>query len=236
MMERTKVYDLPTRLFHWLFAGGFAVAFMIAEFADDDSEIFSYHMLVGLLLVALVGLRLIWGLVGSRYARFSSFRLRPAKLLTYFTDLLKGRSARELGHNPASSWAAVIMLALALGLGLTGYLMTASGGDPERWEDLHELMANAFLFVVIAHVGGVVLHTLRHRDQIGFSMLSGNKRPIAGEEGIPHSHIGAGVIFIALVGALVLQLYAHYDRQTSRLDFFGSTLQLNHPESEDHDD
>lgn len=74
-MKTTKVYDLPTRIFHWLFAATFVGAFFIAKVIDDDSPSYVFHMLLGLVLVLTVALRVVWGVVGSRYARFSSLSL-----------------------------------------------------------------------------------------------------------------------------------------------------------------
>src|SRR5690606_17310379 len=125
---------------------------------------------------------------------------KPRSLFSYFKSILQGKSLTTIGHNPASSWAALLMLALAVGLGITGYLMTSSGST-EIWEDAHELMAKAFLIVAIAHVAGIVLYTFRHKDLIGLSMVHGKKRSIEGEEGIPHYHRGAAALLLSLVVA-----------------------------------
>ncbi len=228
-MEKTKVYDLPTRIFHWLFAALFLGAFFIVKAIDDDSPAYAYHMLFGLVLALTVVLRIVWGFVGSRYARFSSFALRPSDLFQYFKQFVTGKTARTLGHNPASSWAAIIMMMLALGLALTGYGMT-SGGNKEVLEDVHELLANTFIIVVIAHVAGVILHTLRHRDWIGLSMVNGKKQSIEGETGIGRSHRGVALLFLVIVGAFVFHLSKNYDARTQSLNLFGSTLALSEPE------
>lgn len=231
-MKKTKVYDLPTRLFHWLFAGLFLSAFFIAKVIDDDSPSYSYHMLLGLILGMIVVLRIIWGFVGSKYARFSSFALKPNYLIHYFKQLMSGKTARTLGHNPASSWAALIMMALAIGLGLTGYLMT-SGVNKEVFEDIHELLANTFIIVAIAHVAGVILHSVRHKDWIALSMISGKKQTIEGQHGIERSHPGVALLFLMLIGAFVFHLTRNYDAQSQMLHLLGSTLQLG--EAEKHD-
>lgn len=231
-MKKTKVYDLPTRLFHWLFAGLFLSALLIAKVIDDDSPSYSYHMLLGLILGMVVFLRIIWGFIGSKYARFSSFALKPNHLIQYFKQLISGKTARTLGHNPASSWAALIMMALAIGLGLTGYLMT-SGVNKEVFEDIHELLANTFTIVAIAHVAGIILHSVRHKDWIALSMISGKKQTIEGQHGIERSHRGVALLFLILIGVFVFHLTRNYDAQSQKLHLFGSALQLG--ESENHD-
>lgn len=226
-MKKTRVYDLPTRLFHWTFAATFLGAFFIAKAIEDNSPLYSYHMLLGLVLVAIVGFRIFWGLIGSRYARFSSFALKPKDLVLYFKNLFSTKTDQRLGHNPASSWAALIMMGLALGLGLTGFLMTSGiEGGKENFEDLHELLANAFIIVVISHVVGVVFHTLRCRDQLGFSMISGKKQAVDSESGIRHSYKAAAVIFVIALAVFIFHLHKNYDPHTQSLKLFGNTLQL----------
>ncbi len=100
-MRSTLIYDLPTRLFHWLFSGLFLLSFAIAKTIDDESLVFSYHMLSGLVLGSLVVWRLIWGFVGSEHARFSGFSLNPLHLKDYFLGILSGSKIRWPGHIPA---------------------------------------------------------------------------------------------------------------------------------------
>lgn len=230
-MRGTQVFDWPTRLFHWLFAGIFVMAFLITKTIDDESPGFAYHMLLGLLLAGIVVLRVIWGLIGSRYARFSSFALNPFDLMSYFKRLLGSKPEAELGHNPASSWAALVMMALALGLAWTGYAMT-NGGDQETLEDVHELFANAFAITAILHVAGVFFHAHKHRDAIGMSMVDGKKRAVAGQVGIKNSHPVIGLVFLILVGVSGFYLYTHYDKTTQGLSLLGKNLQLGEAENE----
>ena len=233
-MKTTRVYDWPTRILHWLFAGSFVAAFFIAKSFDDESAYFPVHMLLGLALVGVVSLRVVWGFIGSRYARFSSFRLRPADLVTYLKNMLGGKGERFLGHNPASSWAAITMMALTLALGITGYLMTAVGNQ-ELIEEVHELLANAFFVVVVAHVAGVLLHTMIHRDWIGLSMIHGGKRPVEQEPGIARNHWAVGLLVLSMAGGFFVHLYQNYDPTRQTLNLIGTTLQLGEAEENERD-
>lgn len=229
-MRQVLVYDFPTRVFHWLFAGFFITAFAIANLVDDDSARFSLHMLAGLGMVFVIVLRLIWSLVGTRHARLTDLALNPAQLIAYFKGMfLKGMaspgSRRWIGHNPASSWAAVAMVGLALGLGTTGYLM-ATGGENDALKEAHELMANAFLVVVLLHIAGVVVHVLRHRDHLESSMVTGRKQARADDQEQVRSIPVAGAAFVVLTGLFMGYLLQHYDAQARSLDLFGTTLQL----------
>lgn len=230
-MKNQLVYDLPQRLFHGLFALLFISAFAIAKTIDDDSPLFSYHMLAGLLLGFTVLLRIIWGFVGARYSRFSSFALHPKDLADYFLGILSGSKRKWVGHNPASSWATLSMFGLALGLGLTGYLMAS--GDKETYEDIHELMANGFLVVVLLHVAGVVLHGFRHQDGIAMSMVNGAKSDVSDTEAISSARPGIALLFVGMVLTFGIYLVGSFNIQAQTLDLFGTTLQLGESENDD---
>lgn len=229
-MRSTLVYDLPTRLFHWLFSGLFLLSFIIAETVDDESLVFSYHMLSGLLLGGLVIWRIVWGFIGTEHTRFSGFNLNPIHLKDYFVGMLSGSKKHWLGHNPASSWAAAAMFILALGLAITGYLM--STGNKEAFEDVHELMANTFIVVVILHVAGVILHSIRHQDAIALSMVDGKKVAAGQSDAIPSSRRLAAIMLLALVISGGLYLFKNFDSQNRTLRIFGQTLQLGENENE----
>jgi cytochrome b len=226
---RTRlVHDWPTRLFHWMFAGFFLATFSIANFAEH-SRVFPLHMLAGLMLAALVVFRLLWGVVGTRYARFDSFALHPARLAEYFRAIFGGGGKKWLGHNPASSWAALLMLGLAAGLAITGLLM-ASGRDREVYEDLHELLANAFFALVILHIAGIILHSLRHRDGFAKSMLDGHKQGATDAPAIAHSRPVAGIVLLGSLAAFGVYLLRGHDPVSGTLAVFGTTLQLGEAE------
>lgn len=228
-MRSTLVYDLPTRLFHWLFSGLFLSSFIIANTVDDDSQVFTYHMLSGILLAGLVLWRIIWGVVGSKYARFSGFNLNLWDLKDYLLGILSGAKKRWTGHNPASGWAAIIMLLLVLGLAGTGYLMTTE--YKEAFEDVHELMANAFIIVVILHIAGVVLHSFRNGDAIALSMIDGKKAFGESRDAISSNHRLAAMLLIALVASGALYLFKNFNSQQGSLRFFGQDLQLGEAEA-----
>ena len=224
-MRDVQIYDAPTRVFHWLFAGFFTAAFAIANLVDDESARFSLHMLAGLCMLFVLLLRIVWSLVGTRHARASDLVLNPARLFGYFRDMASGRGKEWAGHNPASSWAAVTMACLALGLGITGTLM-ATGGEPGQIAELHELLANGFLVVVLLHLGGVLLHALRHRDRLPSSMITGSQQLHADGHTPVRSMPLAGLAFLALTLLFIGHLWRTYDAQARTVDVFGITLQL----------
>jgi cytochrome b len=250
-MKKLLAYDLPLRIFHWLFALLFVTAFVMGKTVDDDSSLFSYHMMAGLSIGFILTLRVVWGFIGTVYSRFSSFRLKPSELITYFKDLFTTKTKRWMGHNPASSFAAILMFVLTIGLMITGIYMSHPAYH-ELFEELHEIFANLFLIIVIAHIGGIIIHHLRHKDSIFLSMINGKKDPVEGQSEISTSKKLAGVLFGGLFGLWVLFLSLNFDTNQRSLTFFDTTFQIgeqaedqsedsgttrdNEEEHEEHDD
>lgn len=168
--NRTLVWDLPTRVFHWVLAASFAGAFVTA----DSERLRDLHMLLGYTAAGLIAFRLLWGIVGTRYARFASFPLAPRAALDYLKSLLALSPRHYFGHNPAGSWAIVALLALIASTALTGWAYALEIG-PEWLEDLHEGLANATLALVIVHVVAVVASSLLHRENLVRAMVNGYK-------------------------------------------------------------
>lgn len=231
MKNRNKlVYDLPMRIFHWLFAGYFIFAFTIAKTADSESITFSYHMLAGITVGFLVILRLIWGVIGSKHSRFKSFPLQPKELFTYLSDVRSGKEKLWSGHNPASSWAAIIMMLFALSLVGTGILMGT--GFKEDFEDIHEIFAYGFLITALSHIAGVVIHSLRHKDNIALSMIDGKKLQAQEGDVIPHSNRMAGLLFLGAVFLFVIFLAKNFDTNRKILNVFGTQIELGEKEND----
>jgi len=232
-MSTVRVYDLPTRVFHWSFAGLFATAYAIANLVDDESARFAWHMLAGLLLGVAVLLRLAWGVVGTRHARWSDLSLDPRQLAAYLKGVVAGGGRRWAGHNPASSWAALAMVGMALGMAGSGLAM-AAGVAPEWVEELHELVANTFLAVALLHVAGLLLHALRHRDGLPASMVTGRKRDLPAEVTAVRARGVAALLMLGVLASAGVGLARAYDPATRRLDLFGTRLVLGEDGGEGH--
>jgi cytochrome b len=180
------VWDPLIRIFHWSLAGFFLLAYV----TEDD--MLTMHVYAGYAVAGLVVFRLIWGIIGTRHARFSDFVTGPAEFRRYLGQLVIGRAPRYLGHNPAG---AAMIIALLFGVALTAFtgmaMIAGEGSGPlagtlfanlpdEALEDVHEFLANFTLFLVVAHVVGVLVSSLLHRENLVKAMLTGRKR--AGEE------------------------------------------------------
>lgn len=224
-MNAVRIYDLPTRVFHWSFAVLFAGAYAIANLVDDESARFAWHMLTGLLLGVAVVLRLVWGFIGTRHARMSDLRLNPGQLVGYLKGVVTGGAQRWAGHNPASSWAALAMVTLALGLVGTGLAM-ASGAAPEWVKEIHELVANTFLAVALLHVAGLAVHVVRHRDGLPLSMVNGRKHDLPADERDVQARPVIAFLMLAVLAVAGGFLIQGYQPATGTLDVFGTRLVL----------
>lgn len=193
MTKKILVWDAPVRVFHWLLVLSFFGAFLSAE-----SERWRLvHVTLGYTVGGLVAFRLLWGLLGTRYARFSSFVRGPQALGRYLRSLLFGKPEHSVGHNPAGALAIVLLLALSLLTVGVGWLSYNDIGG--HWlEELHEGAANLMLAVVGVHVAGVVVAGWLHRENLVRTMITGRKQ---GEpaEGIRWSWWPLGLLLLLAV-------------------------------------
>jgi len=168
---RVLIWGLPVRVFHWALVVSFAGAYLLSE----TERLRNIHVMFGYTVLGLVAFRLIWGFVGPRYARFRSFLFSPRETLDYVRSLFRHADRRFLGHNPAGSLAIWAILGLAALTGITGYATYNDiGGDAV--EEIHEILANSWLWVVAIHIGGVILGSLLHRENLVDAMITGYKR------------------------------------------------------------
>lgn len=191
--QTIRVWDLPVRVFHWMLAGCFAGAYLLG----DTERWRNVHVTLGYTVLALIAFRLLWGFVGTRHARFRSFAYCPRTAVRHLRDEVAGRAPRYLGHNPAGSWAVYGLLVLGVATGVTGYLGYNEVGG-EAFEEVHEVLANAWLVLVALHVLGVVFSSVMQRENLVRAMITGRKRgPGDGVE--PRSLRGLGVGLAAAV-------------------------------------
>jgi cytochrome b len=204
MTERVLVWDAPTRVFHWLLAASFAGAFLTA----DSERLRDLHVLLGYTMLGLIGFRLVWGLIGTRYARFRSFLFSPREMVHYLRSLLRrspghhlGQNAGHyLGHNPAGSLVIFLLLALGIVIGASGLAVYNDWGG--GWlEELHEGAAFAMLGLVCVHIAGVLVSSLLHRENLVRAMITGRKLGEPGQ-GIRRSHALVAALVLATVTAL----------------------------------
>jgi len=179
-----RVWDPLVRIFHWSLVGAFAIAWL----AED--EWMTLHSYAGYLIGGLLAFRLIWGIVGSRYSRFTDFVKSPGAVFGYLKDLSKFKARRYIGHNPAGG-AMIVVLLLSLLTTVTSGMLAygATGAGPMSalfvssafygcdWcEELHEFFANFTLLLVVVHLGGVLFESLLHKENLVRAMFTGIKK------------------------------------------------------------
>lgn len=235
--QAVRVWDLPTRLFHWLFALSFTVAFITHE----SDRYLDLHVYAGYGFFGLLLFRLLWGFIGNEYARFRSFLFTPAQTLGYLKSLSQGRPAHYVGHNPAGAWAIYLLLALGALVAGSGLLTlgVAEGQGPlaaffapergEWWEEIHEVVSFFMLFVIGVHLLGVLVSSVLHKENLVRAMITGNKpgaesdeQPAEARRGGRHSLLTWAVLLTLVLGSgTYFQGYAsddddddHHPRQT----------------------
>jgi cytochrome b len=182
--QKIKVWDPLIRLFHWSLVGAFAVAWL------TEDEWMELHANAGYLIAGLLLFRLVWGVLGTRYARFSDFVKSPTKVMAYLRDLFQLRAERTIGHNPAGGAMIVALLITLLITTITGLLAHgATGAGPlagilfsntaygsEFFEEMHEFFAHFTLVLVMLHLLGVGFGSLLHGENLVRAMFTGSKR------------------------------------------------------------
>lgn len=187
------VWDAPVRVFHWLLVLSFAGAYLTSE-----SERWRLvHVSLGYTMGGLVAFRIVWGLVGTRYARFSNFVRGPVAVIRYVQALLNGKPEHHIGHNPAGAVAIVLLLLSSLAIVVSGWAVYNDVGG-SLLEELHEVVSTLMLAVVAVHVAGVVMASRMHKENLVLSMLTGKKEG-ASVQGIRRAWLGLAILILAAV-------------------------------------
>lgn len=194
-----RVWDPLVRVFHWSLVAVFALAWLTAE--GDET----WHEWAGYAAAGLIGIRLVWGLVGPRYARFAQFVRSPKATLCYLRAMIGGREPRYIGHNPAGAAMIVALLVTMSATAFTGWLMAEPAriamlpelpqivapafADSDDYgegrarregggavKEAHEVLANLMLALVLVHVAGIGFASWRTRENLPRAMVTGQKR------------------------------------------------------------
>lgn len=181
---KTPVWDLPTRLFHWLL-----VLLVIVSFATGNigGNAMQYHARSGFVILALLLFRLVWGVLGSQPSRFKTFLKGPAAVLRYAATTLRREPECHLTHNPLGGWSVAALLTVLLVQAGTGLFANddiftegplygwVSKGTSDWITEAHEVNAGIIVALVVLHVAAVLFHLIYKRDNLLVSMLTGDK-------------------------------------------------------------
>ena len=218
MKNKINVWDPLVRIFHWTLV----VAFIIAYFTAEEEN--PVHIYSGYVVLGLITFRVLWGIIGTKYARFSNFLYSPAAVVQYIKGLIGNKPEHYLGHNPLGGWMIMALLLCLFVVTLSGLKLYAveegrgplaanSGGlslisnayadrdeededddDDNRsttehegrshhsekegekfWEEIHDASTDIMLFLILLHIGGVILSSYMHKENLVRSMVTGVK-------------------------------------------------------------
>ncbi len=169
-MNKSYIWSLPTRAFHWLFVVGILVAFL-----TDDEHLLNYHAIVGYALLILLAFRIFWGFFGPKYSKFKDF---PTNELKPYSSTVFNKESKYIGHNPAASYVMIIMLVCTFliiltgvltygiqeGKGLLGFLNETYFKNMKSIDNIHEFFANFFIFLIVLHLAGIVVDKFLHKE------------------------------------------------------------------------
>jgi len=190
-----RVWDLFVRSFHWSMVAAILICFV----TEDDALLL--HVVAGYYVAGIIGLRILWGFVGPEHARFSDFLFPLRTVVAYARDLIRLRSKRYIGHSPAGGLSVLALMITIAAVVWTGHIayqgdetqlaaVTASlfaapaaardddeeDGRGEAAKELHEALSNVLLLLIAVHIGGVLWASYAHRENLAWSMVTGEKR------------------------------------------------------------
>ncbi len=208
---RILVWDLPTRLFHWMLVVLVAVSFVTGKTGGTAMQ---YHEWSGVAILALILFRVLWGLFGGIPSRFSSFIRGPRKVFGYARSLLGNGHQPYLGHNPMGAWSIIAMLAVLLiqvGTGLfanddiltEGPLYHLVSKDASDWlTRIHHINRSILIGLIALHLAAIVFYWLVKRENLMLPMITGRKSWHEAVDLVPGSPVKA--LLLAAVTAAVV--------------------------------
>lgn len=178
-----KIWDLPTRIFHWTLVFGMGFLWLSAELGGLWMD---WHMQAGILMLALIIFRIIWGFVGSDTSRFSSFIKSPAHSIHHLKELKDGGTAYYAGHNPLGAWMVVFLLVGILLQALSGLFVSddilvegplyglVAESTAGALTGFHHIWFNILLLAAVVHIFTLGFYKIRKRTNLIKAMVSGS--------------------------------------------------------------
>ena len=209
-MEKRMIWDIPTRLFHWLLVASLSIQYATAEWMDDAMQ---WHFYVGYFTIGLVIFRLIWGFIGPVHARFRHFLKGPAAVVSYIRSLPDKHAPHHAGHNPLGGLFVIIMLFLIAIQAVSGLFMTdevfldgpyrhlVSSGTQELMNTLHHQVINVLLVVIALHIAAIAFYALYKKQSLTPPMIHGKKATTS--PGITSSRLLLALVVAAVIAVVV---------------------------------
>src|SRR5512134_1118505 len=183
--QAVLIWDLPTRVFHWLLVLGVVTSYVTG---GEEGWLFVVHTASGYLIAVLLLFRVIWGVIGSPRSRFRDFIHGPRTVADYVRSLLALRPPRYIGHNPLGGWMVILML-IVLSITVVTGLFSGEEGEgagllfpwiaapgSEGLAEVHEVFANIIVILAVIHVCGVLADWWLTRENLVSAMIFGSKQ------------------------------------------------------------
>ena len=220
MLEKRLVWDLPTRLFHWLLAIDILCLYLTAEAGTPKME---WHFRFGYVALGLVVFRIVWGFIGPRHARFSTFLVGPSRLFAYLRHFGRRDSIAAPGHNPAGAIMVVVLLIMVGLQAITGlftsddivyagpYNGAVTGETANKMGALHHQNFSILQWAILAHVVAVLFYVFFKRQNLIGAMLNGRKpaNVVSETEAISSSQLLKALILALIVAGGIWYLVAN---------------------------
>jgi cytochrome b len=214
------VWDLPLRLFHWLFVLSIVCSYTTAKLGLDWMQ---YHLYLGYFMIGLLVFRVIWGFIGPRHARFSSFLARPAAIRAYAQHLFDRNSAPSVGHNPLGGLMVLLMLLLVAVQAATGlfttdtivwtgpYYPAVKESTSSLLSTVHNVNFNFILGAVGLHILAIIYYSVFKKQSLVSAMFHGYKPAslVPPQHAISSSQLLKAVIVAAVAACFVYVLLAN---------------------------
>lgn len=208
-MEKRLIWDIPTRLFHWLLVACILAQYLTAEVFDA----IDWHFKIGYFTLGLILFRLCWGFIGTTYAKFSQFLAGPGKVVAYAKTLTNKHSEEHAGHNPLGGWMVIALLLLVAAQGVSGlfigddifsngpYYDAVSDATRDVMNAIHHTAFNILLAAIALHIAAVVFYARFKKQLLVPAMLHGKKA--TNEPGISSSRLILALILVLLVTGIM---------------------------------
>jgi cytochrome b len=170
------VWDPLVRVFDWTVAAAIGIDFFVL----DDGRY--WHRAIGYTAAAALAVRIVWGFVGTRHARFADFWPTPRTVARHFRALLSGEDRKQLGHSPLGAVVMLLLMAILASISITGWMMRLDAFWGAEWlEEVHEVLADAIIVVASLHILAAIVESWRHHENLIWAMVTGKKRASAGD-------------------------------------------------------
>ena len=224
--QTITVWDIPTRIFHWLIVALFLFQWFSMEFMDDWME---YHELAGYAFLTLLLFRLVWGFIGPEYVRFSHFLHSPRIILNYSKSIFDRNAAPHAGHNPLGGLSVLVLLLLLLVQAISGLFMTddilfygpyynsVSDETQKLMSRLHHMSFDMLVWLIALHIVAVLFYVFFKKQSIVAAMIHGRKN-VGDGNSIGGSKLLVAVIVLLVCCGFVYGLVDYFAPET--IDYF----------------